>query len=477
MLVSATNCDQPRYCRWRIQLHHTQLEPNQAHNMFILTAIIPALIAPIIFILIMMECISKKTRQDAIRRFWFALGGGILSTVVFIVLRSLHSIGPEGINFWLYYIFSAGFTFGSLAQNFYHIFLRYFKNDAPSVEETSEKQGTSKRIKFPFTLSFSWWKPFVFGGIYGLLQRMIYSGDGNSNSILATMSLSFAVLVPFAIGAITIYWSEKSHRRTYKYYFFAPWISVGLAVIGTAITLLEGSICIAMALPLFLMLGSAGGLTMGFICRNTSITSETVKIVAAFPFLMAIGEINMPAQHFYTTESNSIFIEAPPHAIWQNINYPLNIRPTELTNGFAYFIGVPYPIEARTLTTGIGGVRHLIWQKGVTFDEDITEWEDNKKISWKYRFNDNSFPKGSMDDHIVIGGKYFDLINTSYTLTPERNGTRLSIDVGYRVTTKFNWYAKPWAKFLIINTSTSILNFYKNRSEAQIPITLNAVEN
>ena len=93
-------------------------------------------------------------------------------------------------------------------------------------------------------------------------------------------------------------------------------------------------------------------------------------------------------------------------------------------------------------------------------------WNEYHHISWKYRFDSDSFPPGSMDDHVIIGGKYFDLNDTSYTLTPEAGGTRLDIAITYRVSTGFNWYAVPMANFLISDTADALLNLYKNRAES-----------
>ena len=223
-----------------------------------------------------------------------------------------------------------------------------------------------------------------------------------------------------------------------------------------------------MALPLFLVLGSIGGLVMGAICRLIKEPLRTVQSIAMFPFLFAIGEMGRPLPADFQEIKHGIHISAPPEIVWQHINFPTDIKSTELDGGFAYRIGVPYPIEARTLNPGVGGKRHLVWQRGVSFDEEITSWEENRHIAWKYLFNANSFPPGSMDDHVVIGGQYFNLEDTSYTLTPEMGGTHLEISVKFRVSTNFNWYAKPWANFLISDTADAILHFYKKRAESTV---------
>lgn len=59
-------------------------------------------------------------------------------------------------------------------------------------------------------------------------------------------------------------------------------------------------------------------------------------------------------------------------------------------------------------------------------------------MHWTYRFYDDSFPAGALDDHVEIGGHYFDLLNTTYTLVPQGDVTELKIRMQYRISTQFN---------------------------------------
>lgn len=138
-----------------------------------------------------------------------------------------------------------------------------------------------------------------------------------------------------------------------------------------------------------------------------------------------------------------------------------------MKDGLAYMIGVPYPREAITQTAPDGSrVRKLRWAKDVSFDEPITAWEENCFVRWTYAFKPDSFPPGALDDHVLIGGKYFDLVDTAYRLTPEAGGTRLDIVVNYRVSTNFNWYAAWWGRVLVDDSAQAILHFYKHRGES-----------
>jgi hypothetical protein len=163
----------------------------------------------------------------------------------------------------------------------------------------------------------------------------------------------------------------------------------------------------------------------------------------------------------------SVQIRARPEVVWQLINHARDIRPEEMREGLAWRIGVPLPQAAETTREGVGGVRELRWAKGVRFDEPITDWEPNRYIRWSYRFTPKSFPPGALDEHVLIGGEHFDLVDTSYRLTPTPAGTRMDIRVSYRVSTHFNWYAAPFGRLLVDDAARTILAFYRHRAEAQ----------
>jgi hypothetical protein len=338
----------------------------------------------------------------------------------------------------------------------------------PPIRVNRGSNGSPPKNGYELVLNKPW--SILYGALYGILARLIFHGD-KSNVItqgLSAMTVSFALLAPFAIGAITVYMAERQMRQSYRFYLFGPWIAVSLFLTGTAMALLEGSICIIMAGPLFLIQGSIGGLVMGICCRMMNRPVRTMQTIAVLPLLLALveGQIKLPDD--IRQVKQSIRIDAPPSVVWQHINFPLDIQPAEMKGGIAYLIGVPYPIEARTLDGRVGGIRHLKWQRGVAFDEKITEWEPQRKVAWTYHFGPDSFPPGSMDEHVVVGGKYFDLVDTSYTLTPLGQGTQLDVLVNYRVSTNFNWYSGLLAQGLIDNTASTILHFYKVRSEKTV---------
>ena len=306
------------------------------------------------------------------------------------------------------------------------------------------------------------------GAIYGVIayKYFLSMGPANATSRSALMLDSFLVGVPLAIGVVVGFFTRRRRLAGFGGGIALSSLAVTLFAFASGSLLREGTICIVMAIPIFVVVALIGGI-LGIIIGGQGGPKGPMMLsaVVLIPGLLAPLENELPQQTVPQSTVRSIHIKARPEVIWQHLNFPLDIKPSELPDGFAYRIGVPYPIEARTIEGRVGGKRELRWQRGVSFDEIITVWQPNQSIAWTYHFRPDSFPTGSLDDHIVIGGRYFNLVDTSYTLQPEGNGTRLSINVGTSVTTNFNWYAGLWARFLIGDTAESILQFYKNRSE------------
>lgn len=308
---------------------------------------------------------------------------------------------------------------------------------------------------------------FGAGALYGLLMRLafalpMYRGQGGASGV---MLASFVFLVPLLVGALSVYLLPAA-QRTLGRALVAPLVPVLVFVAGTAILLIEGSICIALALPIFLGAAMFGGLLGWALLRIASPSRSTVGAMLALPLLFGAVEQSTPLPDRHGETDASVFVAAPPETIWHLINDATAIRHEEMAQGLAWRIGVPFPQEAVTVDTREGRVRKLRWDKGVHFDEPILDWVANRYIRWRYVFAADSIPSGALDEHVLIGGRHFDLVDTSYRLTPEPGGTRLAIHVSWRVSTHFNAYAGAWADLLVGDAARTILAFYQRRAEA-----------
>ena len=310
--------------------------------------------------------------------------------------------------------------------------------------------------------------PVLAGALAGVLLRLVFSGQGGSR--WSPMVGGFIFLAPIFVGMLTVYLAERQHRRSWTYYFMAPVLATGLFVAGTLVLLIEGWICAIVIIPMFAVLGGLGGIAMGYLCRMTNWPRPPLQCAAALPLIVAaLGPlIATPAETGMI--ERSVVVEAPPSTVWLNINDVRNIQPEEMAGALALRIGVPAPVSGVTRGTPGGRVRTSRWGKQVHFDEIIQEWQPNRYVRWTYRFAPDSFPRKALDDHVVIGGHYFDVLDTSFTLQPVSGGTStlLTTRVRYRISTQFNFYADWVAQILLGNLSNVGLRLYKARSEHMV---------
>jgi hypothetical protein len=317
-------------------------------------------------------------------------------------------------------------------------------------------------------LAFSKWWPLLAGALTGIALRLAFWGK--PGEVLAVMSAAFIYLAPIAVGAVTVYLAERRRRQDWGYYVLAPALANTLFVLGTLAILVEGLICAIIILPMFWVLGAIGGTIMGAICRTTRWPRPTVGAFAALPLALGIFPLHGLDEERIGSIERTIRVEASPADIWRQIHDVRDIRPEEVDAAWIYRIGVPLPIAGVTEHTPTGWVRKITMGKHVHFDQVVADWSENHHVRWTYRFDDDSFPAGALDDHVRIGGHYFDLIDTEYTLTPEdARSTLLRIRMRYRVTTQFNWYADAVARLLIGNFEEVILGFYDHRATTAMP--------
>lgn len=334
---------------------------------------------------------------------------------------------------------------------------------APHPGTPSSGAGNRERYELPMLKRY----PVIAGAAAGLLLRLAFSGPAGSS--WSAMAGWFIYLAPIVVGMVTVYLAERERRRSWAYYIIAPLFATALFVLGTLMLLIEGLICAIVIVPMFATMGAIGGLLMGAICRATRWPRHSVYCVASLPLLLAWLAAGVPEPTAFGQIERSILIAAPAELVWQQINQVDSISEEEMADALAARIGVPMPLSGSTKEEPAGRVRVSRWSKQVYFDEVIEDWQPPRYIRWSYRFHEDSFPRGALDDHVLIGGHYFDLLETSYTLTEVDGQTRLHSATRYRISTHFNFYADWVAQLLLGNLTETGLRLYRSRSEAHAP--------
>ncbi len=308
--------------------------------------------------------------------------------------------------------------------------------------------------------------PVLIGLAYGLLMQF---GIRNKFFVdtYGAMSIGFIFILPFLIGSITVYFGNEVQRKSWKYRITMPLLTSLLCMLCSFFTGLEGTICLFMAIPVYVPLAILGGVITGIILSSIEQNKFHSMAFASLLFLPLISnemEKNFPLPDDFNLVKTQIFIEGTEQKVWNQIKRIPKI--TEPQNSFFYTMGFPRPVEATLSFNGIGGVREAKFEKGLLFLETIDVWEENKKLGFKIKSDPNSTPLTTLDEHVMVGGKYFDALYGEYEIVKiSETKVRLDLHSRYRLSTRFNFYAELWGDFLMRDIQNNILSVIKSRVE------------
>ena len=118
---------------------------------------------------------------------------------------------------------------------------------------------------------------------------------------------------------------------------------------------------------------------------------------------------------------------------------------------------------------GVGAVRYATFEKGVLFVETINEWDEPHRLAFSIRADTKNIPPKTFDEHVVIGGRYFDVLNGIYWIEDMGNGdVILHLSSEQRLSTRFNFYSHYWTEFLMADLQNYILGIIKKRCVQQV---------
>jgi hypothetical protein len=311
----------------------------------------------------------------------------------------------------------------------------------------------------------------ILGAAYGIFARFIF-GFGLVGNFFEVMSCAFVIGVPLALGFITIWFGEYRDSKSWLVWLIAPWIA-SIACLACALVLAwEGLICIILLLPLILVLSSIGGL-IAEIClkifKSKRDRTFCVAIVVLLPFAAAPIEQLQSINSQIRTVQTQIKIHANAETVWNQIRSVSLISEKEQHFSFSHMIGFPRPLEAKLVGDGVGAVRYATFEKGVLFVETINEWDEPHRLAFLIRADTKNIPPKTFDEHVIIGGKYFDVLNGTYWIEEIGNGdVILHLSSSQRLSTRFNFYSHFWTEFLMADLQNYILGIIKKRCETNL---------
>jgi len=302
--------------------------------------------------------------------------------------------------------------------------------------------------------------------LYALALRLFFGVD-TWNDLFAVMSVSFLFCLPTIVGALTVYWSSPEYAASRAYRFFMPWAPVLLFFVITLTLAWEGWACWIMVLPLFLLAASLGGFIGGYLKRRKN-NRLYISLLSLLPLMAAPVERMIGAIPGAYTAYTAIDINAPADKIWAQVTRVSPIPAGEDKGWLTRSLGFPRPVEAVLNYNGTGASREARFTKGLIFHETVLEYTDQKKMVFSIKAYPHEIPSTTMDEHILIGGRYFDVLTGTYELEPIGPGHyRLHLYSRFKLTTTFNFYDSWWAKWIMKDIQSNILQVEKRRAEAK----------
>lgn len=107
------------------------------------------------------------------------------------------------------------------------------------------------------------------GALYGLFCQFVLSRD-ELKDWFTVMTMGFVFILPIALGVITLYFANTESQSSWVYRIFMPWATASLCLLLSFITGMEGTICLIMAVPIYLPLASLGGVIGGAFLLSTT---------------------------------------------------------------------------------------------------------------------------------------------------------------------------------------------------------------
>ena len=276
-----------------------------------------------------------------------------------------------------------------------------------------------------------------------------------------SLFLGLPVVVCFLSAFCTSFRREVSFSSAY-------WTSVlSLLCLGAFILIfaLDGAICLLLALPLAMPLGTIGailGLRLGSACSGGIRTVLPLLLVLLFPGLVAFDRTTKPPEPLRSVTTN-VVVRAPIQRVWQTvIAFPkISEPPTGI-----FRCGIAYPIEARIDGSGVGAIRHCVFSTG-SFVEPITHWEEPALLAFDVSSSPQPMRELSLYEHVEAPHLHGHMVSHrgQFRLFERDGQVVLEGTTWYAHTLSPQWYWGPISDYMIHQIHERVLNHIKRTSE------------
>jgi hypothetical protein len=280
------------------------------------------------------------------------------------------------------------------------------------------------------------------------------------------MTIGFLMVMPLAVGFISVFLAVRAGRRGPGTWLALPVLTTLALILSSFLLFWEGIICLTMLLPVAMAMAVVGG-ALGLVCAQR-FGRTPMLCVAVLPFVVAAVEQWAGPALEVREVATSIAIQSSAATVWREIERVAPIGVEEQRFSWSQKIGFPRPIEATLSGTGVGAVRHATFAGGVLFIETVTLWEPERRLGFDIRADTVNIPPHTLDEHVTIGGRYFDALHGEYRIEERPDGgIVLHLASQHRLSTTFNFYARLWTDAVMRDIQENILYVIRNRCEGK----------
>lgn len=221
---------------------------------------------------------------------------------------------------------------------------------------------------------------------------------------------------------------------------------------------LDGVICLLMALPLAMFLGTIGV----FLGRCASRAVVPVLLVVLFPGLVAFDRTSKSSDPVRAV-TTSVVIRSPIQNVWNTvIAFPkISAPPTGI-----FRFGLAYPIEARIDGVGPGAIRYCVFSTG-SFVEPVTRWEEPYLLAFDVSASPPPMRELSLYEHVEAPHLHGHMVSHrgQFRLFERDGQVVLEGTTWYSHTFSPQWYWGPVSDYIIHKIHERVLSHIKRASE------------
>ena len=332
-------------------------------------------------------------------------------------------------------------------------------------------QSRARELKFTSSISRLIPESEFGSAVLGIVATALLSAAAVAISATGLGNYGWGIFVgiPFFLGFNSSLIYGFHRPRSLPKCMLVAILSTGLVGVALFALAIEGIICLAMALPLAVVLAVFGA-TIGFVLQQRrSFSPNTLRVVSVgvllMPGLILIEHVVSATPPLYAVKT-SIVINRDPQTVWTHVvSFSQLPPPTERL----FKTGIAYPIRADIRGQGVGAVRHCVFSTG-EFVEPITVWDEPRLL----RFDVTSQPR-AMEELSL----YSDLRPPhveNYLISRQGQFELKSLPDGTTLLEGTTWYQNRfwpapywhlWSDYIIHNIHKRVLSHIKTLAENQ----------